>query len=193
MPRTVLGIDPGSRHTGVAVIRKSENRYEVLHCGVIRLGHLENHFERLELLYREVTNLISQFQPDECGIESPLFGKDPIAAIKLGRAQAAAALAAISKNIPIQEYLPKSVKKSLTGNGNATKQQVAYMLDKILGLNSMKFPLDATDALAVAWCHFERNSFSGRESLRSSRKSHQNAARTDWEKFIAENPGRVRS
>lgn len=193
MHNTVLGIDPGSRNTGVAVLRKTGNKFEMVLCDVIKVGHFENHFDRLELIYNSIFKLVKEHQPDSCAVETPLYGKDPLALLKLGRAQAAAILAAINAGVNIDEYYPKMVKKAITGNGNATKDQVAYMLDKVLNLHGEKFPKDATDALAVAWCHLSRDTALGKIELKSAKKSHQNNAHSDWGRFLADNPDRIRS
>lgn len=192
MDTTVLGIDPGSRNTGVAVLQKTGNRFEMLYCSVIRIGDLEKHTDRLVVIYNEIQTLIKKFNPASCSVETPLYGKDPLALLKLGRAQAAAMLAAMNSGIPVEEYYPKMVKKSITGNGNSSKSQVAYMLDKILNLNGTKFPADATDALAVAWCHITRENQPHKSTLKSAKKSHQNNAKSDWNQFVAENPDRTR-
>lgn len=192
MSNVVLGIDPGSRNTGVAVLRKSGNKYEMLYCDVIRVGNLEKHTDRLVRIYQEITALITRFEPDACAVETPLYGKDPLALLKLGRAQAAAMLAAMNSGISIEEYYPKMVKKSITGNGNASKDQVAYMLDKILSLEGTRFPPDATDALAVAWCHMMRSDQPHKTVLATGKKQHQNHAKSGWEQFVAENPDRIR-
>lgn len=191
MEHIVIGIDPGSRNTGVAVLKGSGSRYEMIYCDVIRVGSLDNHSDRLVVIYEQIGSLIRQFQPGSCAIETPLYGKDPLALLKLGRAQASAMLAAMNNSLQVDEYYPKMVKKSITGNGNATKEQVAYMLDKILMLDGAKFPSDATDALAVAWCHLMRISKGHNQALKSSRKTHQNNARSGWEQFVSENPDRI--
>ncbi|MCH8496705.1 MAG: crossover junction endodeoxyribonuclease RuvC [Balneolales bacterium] len=192
MAKTVLGIDPGSRNTGVAVLRQDGNRYETLYCSVINVGKFDSHVERLRIIYSEINNVIEEFQPDGCAIETPLYGKDPLALLKLGRAQAAAILAAVNSGLPIDEYYPKMVKKAITGNGNANKDQVAYMLDKILGLKGQTFSADATDALAVAWCHLTRDSQVHKSTLQTSKKSHQNNAKNDWTSFVNQNPDRIK-
>ncbi|HAC14575.1 MAG TPA: crossover junction endodeoxyribonuclease RuvC [Bacteroidetes bacterium] len=192
MANIVLGIDPGSRNTGVAVLKKSGNKYEMIYCDVIRVGKIEKHTDRLVSIYNDISQLIERFSPDACAVETPLYGKDPLALLKLGRAQASAMLAAMNNGISIDEYYPKMVKKSITGNGNANKDQVAYMLDKVLALNGAKFPPDATDALAVAWCHMMRDNQPHKEVLTSSKKQHQNNSKSGWEQFVAENPDRTR-
>jgi crossover junction endodeoxyribonuclease RuvC len=190
METIILGIDPGSRNTGTAVLLKKKYGYEVLHCGVLKVGHEDSHVNRLKLIHDGIQLLINEFEPISCAIETPLYGKDPLALLKLGRAQAAAMMAAISCNIPVSEYYPKMVKKSITGNGNATKSQVAYMLDKILALNGMAFPADATDALAVAWCHCTRSSEHA-TNTDGTKKSHQNNAKDSWAAFVQKNPDRI--
>jgi crossover junction endodeoxyribonuclease RuvC len=190
MDTIILGIDPGSRNTGTAVLQTNNRKFSVLHCGVIKVGHVESHVERLKLIHDGVRLLIKEFTPASCAVETPLYGKDPLALLKLGRAQAAAMMAAISCDIPVWEYYPKMVKKSITGNGNASKSQVAYMLDKILSLNGMSFPADATDALAVAWCHCTRNNPAG-TTMSSTKKTHQNNAKDTWAAFVQKNPDRI--
>jgi crossover junction endodeoxyribonuclease RuvC len=188
----VLGIDPGSRNTGVSVLRQIGNKYDMVYCDVIRVGHLEDHTQRLQTIYHALTTLILTHKPNVCAVETPLYGKDPLALLKLGRAQAAAMLAALNSGLAIEEYYPKMVKKSITGNGNASKESVAYMLDKILSLQGQKYPADATDALAVAWCHMMRHAQPHRQILASTKKKHQNHAKSGWEQFVAENPDRTR-
>jgi crossover junction endodeoxyribonuclease RuvC len=190
MDTIILGIDPGSRNTGTAVLMLKNRTFEVLHCGVIKVGHVESHIERLKLIHEGVRMLIQEFSPSSCAVETPLYGKDPLALLKLGRAQAAAMLAAISCKVPVSEYYPKMVKKSITGNGNATKSQVAYMLDKILGLNGVAFPADATDALAIAWCHCTRSDNRGTSQI-TTKKFHQNNAKDTWAAFVQQNPDRI--
>jgi crossover junction endodeoxyribonuclease RuvC len=192
MSYTVLGIDPGSRNTGISVLKQVGNKYEMLYCDVIRVGHLEDHTLRLHTIYHAITNLILTHKPDACAVETPLYGKDPLALLKLGRAQASAMLAALNSGLTIDEYYPKMVKKSITGNGNASKDSVAYMLDKVLNLNGTKYPADATDALAVAWCHMMRMNQPHRVALTPTKKKHQNHAKSGWEQFVAENPDRTR-
>jgi crossover junction endodeoxyribonuclease RuvC len=192
MSYTVLGIDPGSRNTGISVLKQVGNTYEMIYCDVIRVGHILDHTVRLKTIYDSILNLIVAHKPDACAVETPLYGKDPLALLKLGRAQASAMLAALNSGLSIDEYYPKMVKKSITGNGNASKDSVAYMLDKVLNLHGTKYPADATDALAVAWCHMMRVNQPHREALASTKKNHQNHAKSGWEQFVADNPDRTR-
>ncbi|TVQ67381.1 MAG: crossover junction endodeoxyribonuclease RuvC [Balneolaceae bacterium] len=190
MPKKILGIDPGSRTTGFAVLCEQENRYRVIECDVIRLDKMEGHTERLQFIFDEVTRLIRTHSPDECAIETPVYGVDPLAMLKLGRAQAAAILAMSNEGLAVAEYYPKAVKKAITGNGNASKQQVAFMLGKMMILDDEKMPEDATDALAVAWCHFIHSG--PQTGNKPAKKMHQNNRKSDWAQFVADNPGRVK-
>jgi crossover junction endodeoxyribonuclease RuvC len=108
--------------------------------------------------------------------------------LKLGRAQAAAILAIKNSGLEASEYYPKVVKKSITGNGNASKDQVAFMLKKMVALPDEKLSKDATDALAVAWCHM----MNGKRIPTSSKKTHQNNKKSDWASFVADNPERIK-
>lgn len=192
MSTVILGIDPGSRNLGYSILQLQGNRYQALRCDVLRLAHLDDHSDRLQYIFEFLTNVIRSFDPAACAIETPVYGKDPLAMLKLGRAQAAAILAATSNNIPVIEYYPKTVKKAITGRGNAGKEQVAFMLRKVVSLPDEKLPADATDALAVAWCHLIRESQQMNSLPVSGRKKHQNRKSSDWAEFIRENPERIR-
>lgn len=190
MPKTILGIDPGSRTTGYALLSEKDNRYTVVECDLFRMEKMEDHTERLQFIFDEVTRLIRHYSPDECAIETPVYGVDPLAMLKLGRAQAAAILAISNEGLPVTEYYPKAVKKAITGNGNASKQQVAFMLKKMMTLPDKKLTEDATDALAVAWCHFIHSGPARGGS--TGKKMHQNNRKSDWAQFVADHPDRVR-
>lgn len=190
MSKKILGIDPGSRTTGYAVLVQENTSYSVEVCDVLRMDKMDNHNDRLQYIFEEVTKLIKKFKPDECAVETPVYGVDPLAMLKLGRAQAAAILAITNQGIHVSEYYPKMVKKSITGNGNASKQQVAFMLDKMLKMPEGKLPQDATDALSVAWCHFTHGE--GGSSKAGSKKMHQNNRKSSWAQFVEDNPDRVK-
>ena len=189
MAKKILGIDPGSRATGYAILVQQNTTYRVDVCDVLRMDHMEDHTERLQFIFDEITRLIRQHQPDECAIETPIYGVDPLAMLKLGRAQAAAILAITNEGLTTTEYYPKVVKKAITGNGNAGKRQVAFMLDKMMKMPEGKISQDATDALAVAWCHFT-HSIPGQS--KAPKKTHQNNSKSSWAQFIQENPDRVK-
>lgn len=190
MSKKILGIDPGSRTTGYAVLVQRNTSYTVEACDVLRMEKMDNHNDRLQFIFDEVTRLIREFKPNECAVETPVYGVDPLAMLKLGRAQAAAILAITNQGIHVAEYYPKAVKKAITGNGNASKQQVAFMLDKLLKMPDDKLSKDATDALAVAWCHFTHSDRN--DDQPDSKKMHQNNRKSSWAQFVQDNPDRVK-
>lgn len=188
MAKRILGIDPGSRTTGYAVLEQNQTSYRLIACNVIKAEKIESHSERLQLIFDEITAVIKKYAPHECAIETPVYGVDPLAMHKLGRAQAASMLAITNQKLSVAEYYPKAVKKSVTGNGNASKQQVAFMLEKVLNIDASPLSEDATDALAVAWCHSMGRSRAGS----FGKKMHQNNSRSGWVQFIQDNPERVK-
>lgn len=175
----ILGIDPGTRSTGYGVIAVEGRRHRLVTHGAITSGGSVTHPQRLEKIYRELMKVLDHFHPDECAIEMPVYGQNAQAMLKLGRAQAAAMLAAMHRQIPVTEYTPKEVKKSVTGNGNAAKEQVGYMICSLLNIPEIE-PHDAADAVAVALCHAHRG------------EDHPSGRFKDWASFIAANPDRVR-
>ncbi len=177
--KIILGIDPGTSVMGYGVIKISGNKMTMLQYGVIHLSKYANHEIKLRKIFDRVTSLIEDYLPDEVALEAPFFGKNIQSMLKLGRAQGVAMAAALQKDLPITEYAPKKVKMSVTGNGNASKEQVAEMLKTLLGIKEIPQLLDATDALGVAVCHH----FQGKTGA-SSTKS--------WKSFINDNPGRVK-
>jgi crossover junction endodeoxyribonuclease RuvC len=176
----VLGIDPGSRATGYGFVDKSGSEETCVASGVIRLDGTDDHPERLKQIYDALAELIETHGPGEFAIEMPVYGKNPQAMLKLGRAQAAAMMAALNAGIPVSQYTPKEVKKSVTGNGNASKTQVGYMVRSILSIpKSESLAHDAADALAIALCHGNREAHGDSQSY------------TGWDSFVANNPDRV--
>ncbi|MBT8401801.1 MAG: crossover junction endodeoxyribonuclease RuvC [Rhodothermia bacterium] len=179
----ILGIDPGSRFTGFGVLLVEQDRETVIEFGVIRVGAASDQHLRLKNIYDGLTEVIERCMPDQCAIEMPVYGQNPQSMLKLGRAQAAAMLAALNRQIPVAQYTPKEVKKSVTGNGNASKRQVWYMVRSILDITGDDdgMGLDASDALAVGLCH------SHRDAPRDAGGGYGN-----WAGFVRDNPGRVR-
>lgn len=176
--RIILGMDPGTSMMGYGVIKISGSSLILLQYGVIHLKKYSTHELKLKKIFERVVTLIEDYLPDEVALEAPFYGKNIQSMLKLGRAQGVAMSAALSKEIPIVEYAPRKVKQSVTGNGNASKEQVAKMLKTIFNFSEMPEHLDATDALAVAVCHhFNRN------NPTSKAKS--------WKSFVKDNPGRV--
>lgn len=185
--RIILGIDPGTTIMGFGVLRVEGRNLAVLEVDALRIPAEDDHTRKLRAIFRQVMHLIERHRPDELAIEAQFFGKNVQSMLKLGRAQGVAIAAALQRDIPVVEYAPKRVKQSVTGNGNATKEQVAAMLLSILGLKELPPSTDATDALAVAVCHALANGTASGPSKRGASRG-----TSDWGSFIRNNPGRVR-
>lgn len=181
--KIILGIDPGSVVMGYGLIAIKGNLIRVLEMDVLKLGGKSDIYERLEIIHTRVCAIIKTHQPHLFAIEAPFFGKNVQSMLKLGRAQGVAIAAAMQSGIPVTEYSPKKIKQSITGNGNADKQQVWKMLQRILQLaeTDVKY-FDASDALAVALCHHYQTS----SAVPAAGKKVKG-----WDDFIAKNPGRV--
>lgn len=180
--RIIMGIDPGTNVMGYGVLGVNGKKLAVIVMGVIQLSKFESHYLRLARIYERVTGLVEQYLPDELAIEAPFFGKNVQSMLKLGRAQGVAMAAALARDIPICEYAPLSIKQSVTGNGSASKEQVANMLRYILEIPKENMPrlLDATDALAAALTHYYET---GKPKVEGGAKS--------WEQFLKMNPDRI--
>src|SRR5699024_5924685 len=154
--RVILGIDPGTIVMGYGVLKIEGHKPKLAAMGILQLNKYEDHYLRLRKIFERVLGLIDQYHPDELAIEAPFFGKNVQSMLKLGRAQGVAMAAALERDIPIFEYAPLKIKMSITGNGSAAKEQVAYMLQKTLHITdeNMFVELDATDGLAASLCHF---------------------------------------
>ncbi len=154
--RIILGIDPGTNVMGYGVIRAVGNKAEMVAMGVIDLRRQTDPYLRLGHIFERVTGIIESYLPDEMAVEAPFFGKNVQSMLKLGRAQGVAIAAAMQRDIPIHEYAPLKIKMAITGNGSASKEQVAGMLQRLLNLQKEEMPkfMDATDALGAAYCHF---------------------------------------
>ena len=179
--KIILGIDPGTLVMGYGIITVRGNEVSLVELGVLKPGKVKDGYKKLQLIYNTVSGLITKYQPDEFAIEAPFFGKNVQSMLKLGRAQGVAIAAAMRHGLEVTEYSPKKVKQSITGNGNAGKEQVMKMLQTLLSFKENPKYFDATDALAVAMCHhFQSNSILGK------------AAKGGWDEFIKKNPGRVK-
>ena len=154
--KILLGIDPGTNVMGYGVLRVVGNKAEMLAMGVINMKNMRDPYLRLGRIFERVTGVIDEYKPDELAIEAPFYGKNVQSMLKLGRAQGVAITAAIVRDIPIHEYEPRKIKVAITGNGAASKEQVAGMLQRMLHISAedMEVQMDATDALAAAYCHF---------------------------------------
>ena len=178
--KIILGIDPGTNVLGFGIIGIINAKMHVVTSGVIKMNKLENHELKLKCIFENISLLIDQYLPDEVAIESPFFGKNVQSMLKLGRAQGVAMAAVLVKDLPIKEYSPRKIKKSITGNGNSSKEQVASMLKTVLNLKEIPKSLDATDGLAIAVCHhFQNNITDGNKKY------------SGWKGFINQNPNRT--
>jgi len=155
--RIILGIDPGTIVMGYGLIGVNKKNAEIITLGVIKLGKIDDHLLKLKKIFERTIWLIDEFKADELAIEAPFFGKNVQSMLKLGRAQGAAIAAALSRELHVHEYSPKKIKMAITGNGNASKEQVAAMLGKLLKFSETPKFLDATDGLGAAYCHFLQN------------------------------------
>ena len=181
--RTILGIDPGTNLLGYGVIRiDASGKPNYVDMGVLDLRRMPDVYQKLEIIFEKVGALCDLHSPDDLAIESPFYAKNAQVIFKLGRAQGAAMVAALSRNVPVFEYAPRKAKMAICGNGAASKEQVALIVEKTLGINIAAKYLDATDALAIAMCHYYQ--------LTSPLSSQTSVS--SWEKFIAANPERVK-
>lgn len=182
-PKIILGIDPGTLVMGYGIIEVTGNNMKLLSMGVIKLSSKEDAYERLQKIYSKVSDLIQIHKPDSFAIEAPFFGKNVQSMLKLGRAQGVAIAAAMQTQLPITEYSPKKVKQSVTGNGNASKEQVFHMLQQLFKLKETPTYLDASDALAVAVCHhFQHKNIPGVGNSKAK----------DWKDFLQKNPEKLK-
>jgi crossover junction endodeoxyribonuclease RuvC len=180
--KIILGVDPGTVVMGYGVLKAEDQKLTVLQYGVIHLSKYDDHALRLKKIFERIDTIIDEFMPDEMALEAPFYGKNVQAMLKLGRAQGVAMITALRREIPITEYAPKKVKQSVTGSGNASKEQVAQMLIRQLNIENLPEFLDATDALAVAMCHFYHSRIS----------SGSGGTKKGWKSFLAENPHRIK-
>ncbi|MFD2245259.1 crossover junction endodeoxyribonuclease RuvC [Pontibacter ruber] len=177
--KLILGIDPGTQVMGYGLIEVTGSKVQVIQYGVIHLKSYSNHAIKLKKIFDRMIQLIDEYLPDELAIESPFFGVNVQSMLKLGRAQGVAIAAALSRDIPYVEYAPKKVKQSVTGNGNASKEQVASMLAQILKIQPDPKLFDATDALGVALCHHYQKGNNAKQGGKS------------WKGFLTDNPDRL--
>lgn len=180
--RIVMGIDPGTNILGYGVILIDSRRVQYVDMGVIDLRKEKDHFLKLNRIFKEVGQLIERYSPDDLAIEAPFYGKNPQVMLKLGRAQGVAISAALTRQIPVFEYAPRKVKMAITGRGDASKEQVKMLVEKTLKTTlDIKF-LDASDALAIALCHF----------YQLTSPLTDTSASTNWKAFVEAHPQRVK-
>ncbi len=175
--KIILGIDPGTNILGYGLIHVKGTKMELIVMGVLRLEKIKDPALKLKKIFERVVSLIEEYKPEELAIEAPFFGKNVQSMLKLGRAQGVAIAGALSRDLTVNEYSPKKIKQSITGSGNASKEQVAAMLKTLLNFKETPEFLDATDGLAAAVCHhFQRKPGTATKSY------------TGWKAFLAENP-----
>jgi crossover junction endodeoxyribonuclease RuvC len=174
---------------GYSVISIANDKITVEEIDVLKLSSKQDSYLRLQLIHNRVSELLKTYRPDEFAIEAPFFGKNVQSMLKLGRAQGVAIAAAMSSGIPVTEYSPKKVKQSITGNGNADKEQVWKMVTQIVNIEVMPKFFDSTDALAVALCHHFLSKFPLLKT--DTRRTTAKKKKTSWEKFAIEHPNRV--
>ena len=180
--KIILGIDPGTTVMGFGIISTKGSKMELVSIHELVLKKYPNHETKLKYIFEKTLALIDEYHPDEVALEAPFYGKNVQSMLKLGRAQGVAMAASLYRDIPITKYSPKKVKMAITGNGNASKEQVAAMLKNLLGLK--EFPtkyLDASDGLAVAVCHYF-----------NSNKTEKSTSYSSWDSFIKQNPDRIK-
>jgi crossover junction endodeoxyribonuclease RuvC len=179
--RIILGIDPGTTIMGFGLIKVENKKMQLMQLNELQLSKYKDHYVKLKLIFERTIELIDNHHPDEIAIEAPFFGKNVQSMLKLGRAQGVAMAAGLSRDIPITEYSPKKIKMAVTGNGNASKEQVAKMLQSLLGIKTLPKNLDSTDGLAAAVCHFF-----------NAGKADSSKQYTGWEAFVSQNPSKVK-
>jgi len=181
--RIILGIDPGTKVMGYGLVKEVGTKTELISLGVVKMDKIDDHMLKLQRIFEKTVALIDNYKPDCLAIEAPFYGKNIQVMLKLGRAQGVAMAAALSRSVEVTEYSPRKIKQSITGNGNATKEQVAAMLQRLLNFKETPDFLDATDGLAVAVCHSFQKMPAGKSG---SKKSY-----SGWETFVQDNKKRI--
>ncbi len=179
--KIILGIDPGTTIMGYGIIKATGENVSLIDFNDFSLKKLDNHYLKLKKIFSSLTEIIDKYNPDEIAIEAPFFGKNVQSMLKLGRAQGVAMAAGLVKEIPITKYTPKKIKMAITGNGNASKEQVAKMLQSILKFDEIPKNLDSTDGLAAAVCHF----FNSKKITSIGTKF------SGWQSYIKNNPEKI--
>ena len=178
----ILGIDPGTTIMGFGLIKTTKKEMNLIQMHELQLKKYDNHFLKLQKIFNTTIDIIDEYHPDEIAIEAPFFGKNVQSMLKLGRAQGVAMAAGLSREVAITEYSPKKIKMAITGNGNASKEQVAKMLQQLLKIKTLPNNLDATDGLAAAVCHYYNK---GKMNLSKSYSG--------WSAFVNQNPKKIKT
>ena len=180
LEKIILGIDPGTTIMGFGLIKIIDKDMQFIQLNELHLKRYDDHYLKLKLIFERTIELINNYHPDEIAIEAPFYGKNVQSMLKLGRAQGVAMAAGLSRQIPITEYSPKKIKMAITGNGNASKEQVAKMLQSLLHIKELPQNLDSTDGLAAAVCHFYNMD-----------KITVGKSYTGWASFVKNNPKKL--
>ena len=189
-----MGIDPGTNITGYGVLEVCGKSMRCVVLGIIDLHRISDPYAKLRHIFDRVCALVEEYRPDEVALESPFFGQNVQSMLKLGRAQGVAIAAALSKGCPVAEYAPRRIKQAITGQGGASKEQVAAILKSMLKLEELPQRLDATDGLAVAVCHHFQSSVVASVDTAPLKKA-LGGGRTgskSWTEFIASHPERIK-
>jgi crossover junction endodeoxyribonuclease RuvC len=174
----ILGVDPGTIFTGYGLIQYEQNTFTKIQHGLIKLPSIKSLPQKLEIIYDELDRVIKLYKPDEFSIETAFYGKNVQSAMKIGYARGVSLLVAVHNDLPASEYSPREIKKSVVGNGAASKEQVFFMISTLLNLKNVKMRFDESDALAVALCH----AFKLKTPLRKGKS---------WKDFIEAFPERI--
>lgn len=193
MEKVILGIDPGTNVMGYGLIKVEGKSLSVLEIGAIELQKIDDPYLKLQKIFKTLTEIVEKYAPDEMALEAPFFGKNVQSMLKLGRAQGVAMAVGLIRDIVIHEYAPRKIKLSITGNGAAAKEHVAAILSKMLQYETNQKYLDATDALAVAVCHYFETSKPEipQEKSKSKTKNTTKKSSQSWAQFVAQHADRV--
>jgi len=193
MEKIILGIDPGTNVLGYGLLKVEGKTLSVLEIGVVEMQKIGDPYVKLQKIYKTLSEIVERYAPDEMALEAPFYGKNVQSMLKLGRAQGVAMAVGLSRDIVIHEYAPRKIKLSITGSGAASKEQVSAVLSKMLRYENTQKYLDATDALAVAVCHYyqiSKPNFDEVEKL--TRKTPvKHGKKQSWEQFVVQNSNRI--
>ncbi len=178
----ILGVDPGTNTTGYAVLSVVANKPSVEFSGKLSLSSVENPYRKLQMIYNKIIQLGREYKPEVLSVEAPFYGENVQSMLKLGRAQGVVIAAAVECDMQVLEYSPRKIKQSITGNGNASKEQVAGLLKAILNLKNLPDTFDETDAIAAALCHF----------YQSGRMASQGKSYSNWSDYVKQNPKKLK-
>jgi len=192
--RRILGIDPGTTCLGYSIIEQKGKKLSLLCMDVFKMTTKDEMSLRMKQIFDHIIGLVDKFHPDVLSIEAPFYGKNIGSMLKLSRVQGVCISACFARDIPFMEYEPRKIKQSVTGNGASSKEQVAKMLQMIIGFKDMPKQLDATDAMAVAVCYANENNMLIPESVKKSLTQiyKKKTKQYGWNSFVALHPDRIK-